>query len=76
MVVEKDSKKAYGLYSLRVRKAANSLFTKKQMEIINKILALEKLNRIESEAYSRTIKPRINAIIDFYDIAIIARNKE
>ncbi len=46
------------------------------MEIISKILAIEKLNARENEVYSRVIKPRLNAIIDFYDIAIMARNKE
>jgi len=76
MFVQKDTKSTRSLSSLRTQKAANILFTKKQMDIIAKVMALEKLDRREGEIYSRTVKPRLDAIIDFYYIAITAREKE
>ena len=76
MVVIKNKKLNYDLGSLRLDKAMMILFKKRQIEIINKVIGLKKLNKTETEYFSRTIKPRINAIIDFYQTAIMVRDKE
>ena len=64
------------LKDIRDERALNVLFAPNQIAIIKKILTVEKLTKIESEVYSRIIKPKLNAIIDAHEVAIIARTKE
>jgi hypothetical protein len=52
------------------------LFTTKQINILKKVLALEKLTVVENVSYSRAVKPKLNAIIDLYEIAIAGRSKD
>lgn len=63
------------LGGFRQNRAARRLFTARQIQILDKILNMESLTGTEGEMYSRTLKPRINAIIDFYPTAILLRDK-
>ncbi len=76
MNVLKTTHSNYALEGLRLAKAEKWLFTNKELRIIKKILDVQPLDKLEANRYSRTIKPKINAIIDFYSIALVARNKE
>lgn len=76
MSVLKTTNSIYKIDTLRLAKAERWLFTVKELRIIKKILDIELLNTLETNRYSRTIKPKLNAIIDFYNIAILARSKE
>ncbi len=60
---------------VREERALSRLFTQKQVAIIKKILALEQLSNSENVVYSKTIKPRLNAIIDLQSTALAARYK-
>ena len=60
---------------IRQIKAFSLLFTEKQMVILKKMINTEKLNKQENEVYSRILKPKINAIIDLYEIALLIRDK-
>lgn len=60
---------------LRIIKALSNLFTDKQINILKKLMNAENLTKQENEIYSRTLKPKINAIIDLNDIAISIRDK-
>lgn len=60
---------------LRQIKAFSVLFTEKQITILKKMMNAEKLNKQENEVYSRTLKPKINAIIDLYETAVSIRDK-
>lgn len=71
----KDSKFILELEAFRKEKALKLLFKPKQIEIIRKVMKLQKLSKRENEVYSRTIKPKMNAIIDFYETAIVVRSK-
>jgi len=64
------------LKEFRQEKALAMLFTPRQRKIIEEIITMQKLSKVDNEVYSRTIKPRLNAIIDVYEIAIIARAKD
>jgi hypothetical protein len=66
----------YPLEGLRLAKAEKWLFTAKELRIIKKLLDVQPLDKLEANRYYRTIKPKINAIIDFYSIALIVRSKE
>lgn len=72
----KNTIKIIDLKSVRERKALGALFKPRQLEIIDKILRMEKLSKIENEVYSRKIKKKLNAIIDVYNIAIVTRSKQ
>lgn len=76
MSVLKITYSNYKIENLRLTKAERQLFKAKQLKIIQKILDMEPLTSLEANRYSRKIKPKLNAIIDFYNIAILARNKE
>lgn len=76
MTVLKTTHSNYALEGLRLTKAEKWLFTNKELRIIKKILDVQPLDKLEANRYYRTIKPKINAIIDFYSIALVARNKE
>ena len=60
---------------LRTIKALSRLFTDKQITILRKLINAESLTKQENEIYSRTLKPKINAIIDIYDISVSIRDK-
>lgn len=60
---------------VRTIRALSILFTDKQINILKKLMNAEKLTKQESEIYSRTLKPKVNAIIDFNDIALSIRDK-
>jgi hypothetical protein len=72
----KNTIKIIDLKSVRERRALGALFKPRQLEIIDKILRMEKLSKIENEVYSRKIKKKLNAIIDVYNIAIVTRSKQ
>jgi len=72
----KNTKYVLGLKTIRQEKALGIIFKQRQREIVKKVLQMETLTTIENQVYSRKIKPRLNAIIDIYEIAIIARSKE
>jgi hypothetical protein len=59
----------------RLENALEKLFTVRQIEIINNVRELKKLTKTEEVQYSGVIKPRIEAIIDFYPLALQVRNK-
>ena len=60
---------------IRLWRALNQLFSKKQISILDKITKFEELSKTERECYSRVIKPRLNAIIDLYDFSLLFRDK-
>ena len=60
---------------IRLWRALNQLFSKKQISILDKIIKFEELSKTERECYSRVIKPRLNAIIDLYDFSLLFRDK-
>jgi hypothetical protein len=60
---------------LRTERALSVLFHPKEILIINKLMNLEQLTKIENERYSRVIKPKLNAVIDLYELAIVTRSK-
>ena len=60
---------------LREIKAFLVLFTEKQITILKKMINAEKLNKQENEIYSRTLKPKINAIIDLNETSLSIRDK-
>ncbi len=60
---------------IRINRGLSLLFSKKQNLIINKIINFEQLNKTESEVYSRVVKPKLNGIIDLYDLAKVLRDK-
>ena len=60
---------------LRTIKALSRLFTDKQITILRKLINAESLTKQENEIYSRTLKPKINAIIDIYDVSVSIRDK-
>lgn len=64
------------LERLRIEKAKSILFTHHQRKVIEKVINLEHLNSRESQLFSRRIKPKINAVIDYYSIAIVVRSRE
>lgn len=65
----------HALAAFRRERAARRLFTERQMQIMSKVLNMEDLTTTEGEVYSRTLKPRINAIIDFYSTAVLLRDR-
>jgi Txe/YoeB family toxin of Txe-Axe toxin-antitoxin module len=60
---------------IRQLRALNRLFSSNQIEILLKISRFEKLSKTQNEYYSRIIKPKINAIIDMYEFALLFRDK-
>jgi len=72
----KQAKTIIKLDSFRREKAFRILFsTDRQRAIIEKVINMQNLSKSENETYSRRIKPRINAIIDFYQTALVVRSK-
>jgi Na+/serine symporter len=61
---------------VRRERALSMFFTQNQVAIIKKIINMERLTALENATYSRRIKPRLNAVIDLYDMAITARSKD
>jgi hypothetical protein len=76
MSVLKTTNSFFRIEMLRLTKAESRLFTGKELKIIKKMLDMEPLTAREANRYSRTIKPKINAVIDFYNTALLVRNKE
>jgi len=76
MSVLKETFSNYAIEGLRIAKAEKWLFTNRELNIIKKILDVQPLDKLEANRYSRTIKPKINAIIDFYNTALLVRSKE
>ncbi|MFH1228995.1 MAG: hypothetical protein V1678_01050 [Candidatus Aenigmatarchaeota archaeon] len=76
MSVLRKTYQNYNIEGLRTAKAERRLFTEKELRIIRKILDVLPLSPLEANRYSRTIKPKVNAIIDLYDIAVLVRSKE
>ena len=64
------------LKDVRLEKALSTLFTQRQLEIIQKVMKMDRLSKNENETYSRTIKPKLNAIIDAYETALTVRSKD
>jgi hypothetical protein len=72
----KQTKGVMQLESFRRETAFRLLFhTEGQRKIIEKVITMQNLSKSENEIYSRRIKPKINAIIDFYQTALVVRSK-
>lgn len=71
-----NTKANIDLAKLREERALIVLFSSKQIEVIRKVLNLGKLSKVENEVYSRTVRPKLNAIIDICQLAIVTRSKE
>jgi len=72
MIVPDNTK----LGKLRAETAMKTLFAEGEIKVLKKIMNRAELSKSEREWYSRKIKKRINAMIDFYEMAVLLRKKD
>jgi len=63
----------FNLRESRIERDLSILFSKGQIQIIDKLLAKEPLTKTENEVYSRTINKKFDAILGLNSMALVLK---